>query len=225
MIITEAEFRAKVLEYKGTFHPMPETDGPVFVTGPGRSGAIASVYASHLWGAAFLPFGETADCTPGNVLIVDTATNTGRTLRKAAREYPGCRAIAFYKEGLSGLDGRIHFWYEGCVNDPTKGLMPPRGTGRTGRMLEKAEELARAGRAVYVICADPVAMERSFGREKAWNLGIKFESMNSPGNFDVERVRLIGAHPNCVVLVDHYAIERRFGAMLEELHRYDLGQL
>jgi len=34
-------------------------------------------------------------------------------------------------------------------------------------------------------------------------------------------MRLIGAHPNCVVLVDHHAIEDRFARVLEMLHAYD----
>lgn len=53
------------------------------------------------------------------------------------------------------------------------------------------------------------------------NLGIKFETPHSPGNFDWERMRLIGAHPNCVVLVDHHAIEDRFSRVLAMLHAYD----
>jgi hypothetical protein len=32
---------------------------------------------------------------------------------------------------------------------------------------------------------------------------------------------LRGAHPNCIVLVDHFAIERRYAAVLEMMHRYD----
>jgi hypothetical protein len=224
MIITEAEFRAEVLKYRGTFHPMPDTSGPVFVTGPGRSGAIASVYASHFWGAAFLPFGEIPDCEPGNLLVVDTATKSGRTLRGAAVRYPGCRSFAFYDESSSGLSERVYFWYEGRANDPAGVLTPPRATGRTGRMLKRAEELALAGRAVYVICFDPKAVEQAFGRDRAQRLGIKFESVSSPGNLDLERVKLLGAHPNCVVLVDHCVIERRFAAILEELHRYDAGR-
>jgi len=117
MIITEPEFRKYVRSLRGTFRPSSE-DGPLFVTGPGRSGAIASVYASHLWGAAFLPFGEIADCPPGDILVVDTAQNTGKTLRKAAKRYPGSRQVAFYREGEAGTGCRIHFWYEGCVNGP-----------------------------------------------------------------------------------------------------------
>jgi hypothetical protein len=34
-------------------------------------------------------------------------------------------------------------------------------------------------------------------------------------------MRLLGAGHKTRVLVDHYAIENRFAAMLEELHRYD----
>lgn len=34
---------------------------------------------------------------------------------------------------------------------------------------------------------------------------------------------VLAMHPNCVVLVDHFAIEMRFQAMLEMLHRYDFS--
>lgn len=80
------------------------------VTGPGRSGAIASVYASHLLGVPFIPFG--APCPPQlrPLLVVDTAEQSGRTLRKAVRRYEtdgDVRGIAIYSE-----PPRVRFWYE-----------------------------------------------------------------------------------------------------------------
>lgn len=97
-------------------------------------------------------------------------------------------------------------------------------TGRTTRMMGEAKRLARAGRAVYVIAwsGDHAKMlERSLTTEEA-ELAIKFETAASPGNFEWEpSPRLLGAHPNCVVLVDHAAIERRFAGILRELHRWD----
>lgn len=100
-----------------------------------------------------------------------------------------------------------------------------RRTGRTKRMLACAIELARNGRAVYVVCADQAqarviaAYARALGVDPAG--GIKFETPASLPTFDLETMRMRSAHPNCVVLVDHWAIERRYAAMLEELHRYD----
>jgi hypothetical protein len=50
------------------------------VTGPGRSGAVAAVYASHMLGIPFIPYG--ARCPDQfQLLIVDTARESGRTRR------------------------------------------------------------------------------------------------------------------------------------------------
>ena len=80
------------------------------VTGPGRSGAIASVYASHLLGIPFLPYGQPCPDTLRPLLIVDTAISSGRTLRKAARAYgEPCVVVAVFDE-----PPRVRFWYEAC---------------------------------------------------------------------------------------------------------------
>lgn len=97
-------------------------------------------------------------------------------------------------------------------------------TGRTTRMLGEAKRLARAGRAVYVIAASHVhakQLESTLSTDDL-ELGIKFETAESPGNFQWEPYpHLRGAHPNCVVLVDHYAIECKFAWILRELHFWD----
>lgn len=79
------------------------------VTGPGRSGAVASVYVSHILGVPFLPFGSPCPANLGRLLIVDTATESGKTLRKAARRYAehNPTVIAFFHE-----PPRVAFWYE-----------------------------------------------------------------------------------------------------------------
>ena len=96
-----------------------------------------------------------------------------------------------------------------------------RATGRTTRMLEHAKKLAREGRAVYVIAdntRDARRLQMLCGEP---TLGIKFETPPTIGNLDWEHMQLRGAHPNCVVLVDHYAIEDRFARVLAMLHAYD----
>lgn len=98
---------------------------------------------------------------------------------------------------------------------------PKRGTGRTTRMLAHAKQLEASGRAVYIIASD---------HQHAGNLrrllpeetGIKVETPATAGNFDWQTLALRGAHPNCVVLVDHYAIESHFARMLRMLTAYDL---
>lgn len=78
------------------------------VTGPGRSGAIAAVYVSHMTGKPFAPYGHSI---PENlrVLVVDTAVMTGATMRKAVRRYEKNRAFGLY---CYCEPPRVKFWYE-----------------------------------------------------------------------------------------------------------------
>ncbi len=96
--------------------------------------------------------------------------------------------------------------------------------GRTTRMLNHAKELARQGRAVYVVAANGRHLHdlEVMAGEEAQQLGIKFETDGSLGNFDWQNLCLRGAHPNCVVLVDHYAIECKYATVLEMLNRYNV---
>lgn len=113
-----------------------------------------------------------------------------------------------------------------------------RASGRTTRMLEAAIQEAEAGRAVYVIAADSrqkvmlehrldqllkMKIPRRKGEQPLHGerMGIQFDTPESAANFSWETLRLMGMHPNCVVLVDHYAIEERFKKILETLHRFD----
>jgi hypothetical protein len=79
------------------------------VTGPGRSGAVASVYASHVLGIPWLPFGRHCPEHLRPLLIVDTARKTGATLRKAQRTYNFASPIVLcaFEE-----PPRVRFWYE-----------------------------------------------------------------------------------------------------------------
>lgn len=79
------------------------------VTGPGRSGAIASVYASHILRIPFIPYGQKPPIELGRLLIIDTAVETGKTIRKACKKYAKYNpfAVAIYAE-----PPRVIFWYE-----------------------------------------------------------------------------------------------------------------
>jgi hypothetical protein len=79
------------------------------VTGPGRSGAVAAVYASHILGVPFIPYGQPAPISLGRILVIDTAIESGTTLRKAGRRYAEGNPImlACYHE-----PPRVRFWYE-----------------------------------------------------------------------------------------------------------------
>ena len=97
-----------------------------------------------------------------------------------------------------------------------------RQTGRTTRLLEEAKHLAMAGRAVYVMAANEQHRRTLLAEfPDAARLGIKVETPDSLPNFDWRRLHSLGAHPNCVFLVDHFAIESQFPAMIDMLRRYE----
>lgn len=104
-IVSEPEFQARLEELAATL-PTSELGS---VTGPGRSGAIAAVYASHLLGVPFIPYGSRCPLHLGRLLIIDTARESGATLRKAERRYADARAVvlACFEE-----PPRVAFWYE-----------------------------------------------------------------------------------------------------------------
>lgn len=101
-IISEAEFSDRLRSLR---EEVP--DDCRWVTGPGRSGAIAAVYASHLLGIPFVPYRCSA---PGRLLLIDTARQTGATLRKAERLYAAHDPFVWV-----GFEEppRVIFWYEG----------------------------------------------------------------------------------------------------------------
>lgn len=110
-IISEAEFSGRIhgllLDDNGKVATAYEGVGSV--TGPGRSGAIAAVYASHVLGVPFVPYKANVPSHLGTLLIIDTATESGATLRKASRWYNCSKHIvlACYFE-----PPRVAFWYE-----------------------------------------------------------------------------------------------------------------
>jgi adenine/guanine phosphoribosyltransferase-like PRPP-binding protein len=106
-VITEPEFAARMGEIERELSEIYQAV-PDYVTGPGRSGAIAAVYASHILRIPFVPF---KSLCPGSALIVDTARESGRTIRKAAKWYYDRDAdpiawVAFEEPP------RVAFWYE-----------------------------------------------------------------------------------------------------------------
>lgn len=109
-IVTEAEFSERIRAITKT-SPIFTVSNSRFgcVTGPGRSGAIASVYASHILRIPFIPFGQEIPESLRPVLIIDTARASGETLRKAAVKYRYAdpRVVACFEE-----PPRVGFWYE-----------------------------------------------------------------------------------------------------------------
>ena len=88
-----------------------------FVTGPGRSGAVAAVHASHYLGLPYLPPKALGGRTGSSralraCLVVDTAEYTGKTLRKMCKWYEG-RGYETLSCVAFSDPNRIHrFWYE-----------------------------------------------------------------------------------------------------------------
>jgi hypothetical protein len=104
-LVSEEQFRARahavLLPLAGRYRS---------VVGPGRSGAVASVYASYLLGLRWLPPTMRADQIPDDirpVLVVDTAIHTGETMRRLARRVGAVAPVALFAEPPI-----CHFWYE-----------------------------------------------------------------------------------------------------------------
>lgn len=104
-VISEPEFYARMKEVldNGDFGDAG------CVTGPGRSGALAAVYVSHYLHIPFIPFGQEAPANLGRILVVDTARESGATMRKAMRKYGYAQPLeaVFFEE-----PPRVVFWYE-----------------------------------------------------------------------------------------------------------------
>lgn len=90
---------------------------PRSVMGPGRSGQVAAVYASHALGIPWLPPNLGAEAIPLNlrpVLVIDTAVQTGKTLRKLSnrlrRAGVHTRVLVVFRE-----PPMVRFWYEDMV--------------------------------------------------------------------------------------------------------------
>lgn len=104
-VVGEPEFRDRLLSALAQC----DLNAVGAVTGPGRSGAVAAVYASHLLAIPFIPFGAASPTHLGRLLIIDTARQSGATLRKAERRYRTADplVVAVFEE-----PPRVAFWYE-----------------------------------------------------------------------------------------------------------------
>jgi len=109
-IVTEPEFRTRLIDVLKAI----DTDGSIgSVTGPGRSGAIAAVYVSHLLGIPFIPFGTyKVPIHLGKILIIDTARESGKTLRQAVRRYEKIEGVKVIEAVCFEEPPRVAFWYE-----------------------------------------------------------------------------------------------------------------
>lgn len=103
-------------EWKQEFFKVLEGVDPAkfdFVTGPGRSGAVAAVYASHKLGIPFKPHKAGNYKDDSAVLVVDTVEYTGKTIRKAKSWYE--RKGLLVETAFAIKEQRGHYfkmWYE-----------------------------------------------------------------------------------------------------------------
>lgn len=102
--ISESKFKSDLKLKLKNF----DATGLNFVTGPGRSGAIASVYVSHMTSLSFVPYKTGGNFLYDKFLIVDTAAMSGRTIRQANNFYKGSKMLVVYNDP----EIRHVFWYE-----------------------------------------------------------------------------------------------------------------
>ena len=100
---TEPEFSQLIKEKLKSV----ESLGIKSVSGPGRSGAIAAVYASYILKIPFIYYGQTVPVDLRPHLVIDTAKMSGRTLKRAA-----LRMRAQYMLAVIEEKSHEHFWYE-----------------------------------------------------------------------------------------------------------------
>lgn len=106
---------------------------------------------------------------------------------------------------------------------PTLVIEAARRSGRTTRMMQHAVQLDQNGRAVYVCIRDKgqiPALEKIRRNLCPKATGIQYDT---PVHLDIdwETLTLRGAHPNCVLLIDHAVIEHTFGRVLQMHRQYD----
>jgi len=99
-------------------------------------------------------------------------------------------------------------------------------TGRTTRLLQQAIlEAMQNRRAVYVVAANSNHQHSIQSSLAAMNPpvghGIKIENAQIFPELDWDTLTLRRGHPNCLVLVDHYAIECRYHAVLSMWGAFD----
>lgn len=85
---------------------------PAFIVGPGRSGAIAAVYASYHLHRPFVPYGHKGAEAGARVLVIDTVSMSGKTMRKAKSRYERLGYVVDAVTVVPQNQKRHHFWFE-----------------------------------------------------------------------------------------------------------------
>lgn len=85
---------------------------PDFIVGPGRSGAVAAVYASYHLHRPFVPYGHKGAEPGARVLVIDTVSMSGKTIRKAKSRYERLGYVVDAVTVVPQNHRRHHFWFE-----------------------------------------------------------------------------------------------------------------
>ena len=101
-IISEEEFSMRCQAVLSPYHGQVKS-----VMGPGRSGAIASVYASHVLHVPWIPVNGKVPEKLQPCLLIDTAQLSGRTLRKLKSRVKSNLVLSIFQEPPI-----VKFWYE-----------------------------------------------------------------------------------------------------------------
>jgi len=91
---------------------LQDLPAPDFIVGPGRSGAIAAVYASYHLHRPFVPYGHRGAEPGARVLVIDTVSMSGRTMRKAKGRYERLGYVVDAVTVVPPNQKRHHFWFE-----------------------------------------------------------------------------------------------------------------
>lgn len=114
-----------------------------------------------------------------------------------------------------------------------KQLISARQSGRTTRMLKHALDLAvKNGHMVYILTT-PESIEHTrqlanrlyqdLGFPDVLGVSVKLETKKSLGeqNLDLDNLKLKHAHPNCILLADHFFYEYYYSFVLKGFHMWD----
>jgi adenine/guanine phosphoribosyltransferase-like PRPP-binding protein len=114
IVVSETEFSALVAS------ALADEPTPDFIVGPGRSGAVAAVYASYRMHRPFVPYGHPGGPKGSTVLIVDTVSMTGGTIRKARAKYERMGFVVRTLTIVPENQKRHHFWFEYADGHPVR---------------------------------------------------------------------------------------------------------
>lgn len=103
-----------------------------------------------------------------------------------------------------------------------------RQTGRSTRAWERAISIAESGEMVLFIVPNMYLVSQLSRTDKPETLLLmSVDQVTHRGSYNLRDIihsgvyRPVGTNVEYKVIVDHYAIETHFAAVLEELHRYD----